>query len=140
MRRRRLPARFSRPRMKASRTRCEATTPSATRREPLRRSALRSIRYFSCCAQTNSTSLLEFPQVPVIDVHRQDGIDAVLIIRAIDGRAPIGAGGHLDEPASDRVFGPSEPEFRLDQGGLHLRDRLQLIDQAAGRGSLAVDG
>src|SRR5205823_6196733 len=45
--------------------------------------------------------LLQLPQVPLVDVHCQDGIDAVLIIRAIDGCATIRPGRHLDDPASD---------------------------------------
>src|ERR1700736_2880761 len=53
--------------------------------------------------------LLQLHQVPLVDVHRQDGINAMLIIRAIDGCAIIRAGRHLDESASNRVFDPPRP-------------------------------
>src|SRR5712671_5452225 len=46
--------------------------------------------------------LLQLSEVPLVDMHRQDGINAVLIIRAIDSRTTIGSGRHLDEPASNR--------------------------------------
>ena len=53
--------------------------------------------------------LVQLHRVPLVDVHRQDRINAMLIIRAIDGCATIRAGRQMDEPASNRVFGPSQP-------------------------------
>ena len=83
--------------------------------------------------------LLEFAQVAVVDVHRQDRVNAVLIIRAIDWRATIGSGRHLDDPAADRILSLAQPQLRLDQRGFHLGDRPELADEPADRRVLTIN-
>src|SRR3989442_10663065 len=77
--------------------------------------------------------LLQFAKVPIVDVHRRDGVNAVFIIRAVDRRATVFCG--TGRPAATVAHAEWELEsVRVRQPGHRSSGRRRLCPYLQGGG------